>query len=183
MSIDNVKVIFPDGFHKIVAATLNDWAILCYKFKKFELAEQYLRRAIEINTKLSGDQSVELSTNLHSFGNLLFHKGQYNDSLDFFRRAKEMAKEALGTEKSADVARTWYQIGTVLFAKKELKKAREAYKSALQIFQAVFGSIQGGNPAIDKAKEAIKKIDRIKENEMVEKAYEEGKMSNRKSHS
>jgi tetratricopeptide (TPR) repeat protein len=73
-SLENLEEVLPDMIHKSTSATLNDMANICITFKKYQLADEYLQKALKINQELiSGQESVEISTNYHTWGNLYAH--------------------------------------------------------------------------------------------------------------
>jgi hypothetical protein len=49
-------------------------ANVCISFKKYDLAMEYIDKAMIINGKLCGEDSIEMSTNYHTLGNLYSKK-------------------------------------------------------------------------------------------------------------
>lgn len=68
------KKIYPDELYRGISATYNDLSNICISFKKFDLAQEYIDRAMLINRKLFGESNLELSTNYHTLGYLLSKK-------------------------------------------------------------------------------------------------------------
>ena len=148
--------------HKSASATLNDMASLCIKFKKFDLASQYLDKALILNKKLiKGNESVEISTNYHTYGNLFMKKGYSDKALEYYEKARAIARSCLKGEINVDVARTSFQIGMAYKKKGELELATESFKYALKIFKAVFKEIDVGGKLIKKCQDQISKIQRM----------------------
>ncbi len=68
------KRLYPNEISRGISATFNDLANLCITFKKFDMALEYIHKAMQVNSKLYGEGSIEHSTNYHTLGNLHLKK-------------------------------------------------------------------------------------------------------------
>jgi tetratricopeptide (TPR) repeat protein len=68
------KRIYPNELYRGVSALFNDMANVCISFKKYDLAMEYIDKAMIINSKLCGEDSIEMSTNYHTLGNMYSKK-------------------------------------------------------------------------------------------------------------
>ena len=176
-SLKSLEKIYPDMVHKSASATLNDMASLCIKFKKFDLASGYLDKALELNKKLiKGSESVEISTNYHTYGNLYMKKGYCDKALEYYEKARAIATSCLKGEVNVDVARTSFQIGMAYKKKGDLGHAKETFKYALKIFKTVFKDVEVGGKLIKKCQDQIGKIDRMTNRQELNEIIAEQKM-------
>lgn len=172
-SLENLEEIYPDMIHKNTSATLNDMANICITFKKYDLADEYLEKALDINQKLiHGEESVEISTNYHTWGNLYAHRQKFEEALENYFKAQEIAINCLKGEENVDVARTKFQIGIVYKKLKDWKNATQYFKEALKIFSKLFKSQEKKNKLVVRCEKELgniqAQIDRVEVDRMIE---------------
>lgn len=161
-ALKTLESLYPDMVHKSASATLNDISSICIKFNKFELAKSYLDKALEINKAIiSGNESVEISTNYHTYGNFYMKQGRYDKALESFKIAKKIAMNCLNGMVNVDVARTLFQMGMAYKKKGELNTARDQFKDALKIFYKIFKDVDSGNKSVEKCRKQLESIDEL----------------------
>lgn len=159
-ALKTLEKLYPDMVHKSASATLNDIASICIKFNKFELAQSYLNKALEINKAIiCGSESVEISTNYHTYGNYYMRQGKYDKALEYFERAKKVAMSCLNGFVNVDVARTLFQMGVAYKKKGELNTARDMFEDAMAIFHSIFKDVDCESKSVQKCKRMLKSID------------------------
>lgn len=178
--VSKIKEIYPDGLHKSIAAILNDLSTLCASFKKYDLAEEYINKAIVINKKLNGNETVEMSTNYHTYGCLYYKMSKYDKAIEYLHLSVTLSSYCLGSKTTSDAARTLFQIGKVYLAKKDLQKARKNFKEALLIFRSVFKGVDEGKELIERCENEIKQIDRQVELQEEHKLIQQAKLNSRR---
>lgn len=132
------KRIYPNEMHRGISTTYNDLANVCITFKKFELAKEYIDKAIYINTKLLGGVSVELSTNYHTLGNLYSKEGKLIEAEKSYHQSLDMGKLAFGSGETVDAGITLYQMAVLKLKKSDKKAAKSLLESSREIFMKIF---------------------------------------------
>ncbi|CAM4837065.1 unnamed protein product [Rotaria magnacalcarata] len=110
------------------------FGILLFKMGEYDKAEKYYNHLL---TELPPDDK-DLGPCYHNMGMIANHKGNYDLSLKWFKKALELYNQ---TRKSDDpaIATTCNSIGEVYFRKGNRKDALESFKKALDIRKKAFG--------------------------------------------
>jgi tetratricopeptide (TPR) repeat protein len=105
------------------------------------LAEEYLKRSLDIAEKHPGKGKLELATCQASLGKLFFEQKKYKRAASLFEDALAIRQKAQG-ELSAplqlDLASVANNLGAVYLAQSEFDKAEPLFKRALTIRQKAF---------------------------------------------
>lgn len=132
------KKIYPNELHRGISVTFNDLANVCIGFKKFDLAKEYLEKAIFINTKISGPASVELSTNYHTLGNLYSKESNFQEAEKAYNKSLEIGTLALNTDETTDHAITLYQLAVLKLKKADTKSAKPLLEKSKTILAKLY---------------------------------------------
>jgi tetratricopeptide (TPR) repeat protein len=95
--------------------------------------------ALEMQTRLYGNDSAELAVTLGSMGNVYKSQKAYDKALKAYRRAHALLEKGLGTDHP-DVFSSYNNIGLVLANQGEFDEALVNYKIATRGFENHFGT-------------------------------------------
>ncbi|CAF3028586.1 unnamed protein product [Rotaria sp. Silwood2] len=98
----------------------------------FDDAEKYLRRLLQQMVI----HSIDIYKSYHALGKVLFEKGDYKQSLEYYQKTLECCLTKFGINDSR-VAYINNSLGEVYHAQSNMKLALESYQTALNIFKRV----------------------------------------------
>lgn len=96
---------------------------------KLAEAEKLIRRALDLDRQLKdGDEDGDKAAYLDSLGWVLFRKGDLQE-------ARKLLEKASSLPDGASDGTVWDHLGDVYFQLKETQKAKQAWESALRLFE------------------------------------------------
>lgn len=101
-------------------------------------AEQFCKRALEVDEKDFGPNDPKVARDLNSFAELLKEKAAYAEAKQMFQRALEIDENASGPE-SSDVARDMNNLAQLLRITGDYTRAEPLFRRALAIHMKVLG--------------------------------------------
>ncbi len=84
--------------HPDVSTATNNIGSALADMKKYDEADPYFRRTVELRTKLFGADSPVLATPLYNLGELAFRRGDGETALTEYGRARELIEKAQGPD-------------------------------------------------------------------------------------
>ena len=123
---------------KLVAAASNDLAQLLQRTSRLGEAEPLIRRALEIDTAVFGDQHPTVANRLNNLANLLHRSNRIEEAEPLMRRALEIDETAFG-ERHPEVAIDLNNLAQMLADTKRYEEAEPLMRRALAIDMAAFG--------------------------------------------
>lgn len=81
-----------------LAYTYNNYAALCHSQGKFAFAENYYQKAMAINEKNCGKESLEVAQNLHNLAIVYSAKLKYDEAEQLYQMSLAIKEKHLGTE-------------------------------------------------------------------------------------
>jgi len=90
-------VKFPDDDPRL-AYTYNNYAALCHSQGKYAFAENYYQKALAINEKNCGIDSLEVGQNLHNLAIVYSAKLRYDEAEPLYQRSIAIKEKHLGAE-------------------------------------------------------------------------------------
>lgn len=88
-------VKFPDDDPRL-AYTYNNYAALCHSQGKYAFAENYYQKALAINEKNCGADSLEVAQNLHNLAIVYSAKLRYDEAEPLYKRSLAIKEKHLG---------------------------------------------------------------------------------------
>ncbi|CAC5374067.1 KLC [Mytilus coruscus] len=134
--------------HPVVAATLNNLAVLYCKRGKDKEAEPLCKRALEIREKVLGKNHPDVAKQLNNLALLCQNQGKYKEIEHYYRRALEIYLERLGTD-DPNVSKTKNNLASAYLKQGKYKLAEALYKEVLtRAHEKEFGKVDGDNKPI-----------------------------------
>lgn len=81
-----------------LAYTYNNYAALCHSQGKYGFAENYYQKALAINEKNCGADSLEVAQNLHNLAIVYSAKLRYDEAESLYQRSLAIKEKHLGSE-------------------------------------------------------------------------------------
>ncbi|MBX9770466.1 MAG: tetratricopeptide repeat protein [Candidatus Obscuribacterales bacterium] len=81
-----------------LAYTYNNYAALCHSQGKYAFAENYYQKAMAINEKNCGADSLEVAQNLHNLAIVYSAKLRYDEAERLYQRSLAIKEKRLGVE-------------------------------------------------------------------------------------
>ncbi|KHJ97088.1 hypothetical protein OESDEN_02941 [Oesophagostomum dentatum] len=132
----------------LVAATLNNLAVLYGKRGKFKDAEPLCKRALEIREKVLGHDNPDVAKQLNNLALLCQNQGKYEEVEKYYKRALEIYESKLGPD-DPNVAKTKNNLSSAYLKQGKYKEAEELYKQILtRAHEREFGKIGEDNKPI-----------------------------------
>ena len=126
------------GDAKLVAAVSNDLAQLLQCTNRLGEAEPLMRRALEIDKAVLGEQHPTVATDLNNLATLLLDTNHIEEAEPLMRRALEIDKAALG-EQHSTVATDLNNLAQLLKDTNRIEEAEPLMWRALEIGKAALG--------------------------------------------
>jgi tetratricopeptide (TPR) repeat protein len=105
---------------------------------EFGKAEPLLRKALAIDEKTLGSNTLGVANDLNSVGHLLVDKGDYVGAEKLFRRAMAINENALGPGSTV-VADSLVDLGNISMIRGAYSEAQSLFRRALKIREDAFG--------------------------------------------
>ncbi len=121
------------------ALALSHLGLVHHGAAAYDEAEAEQRRALEIRTRLFGDDHLDVARSLDNLGNTLAARGQRPRARELYRRALAIRIRVLG-ENHPEVAQGRFNIGMLLMEEGALEEAGEHYAAALRVYQQSYGA-------------------------------------------
>jgi tetratricopeptide (TPR) repeat protein len=110
------------GYHQL--------GMIAEERQKFEEAEQWYRKALEINERLGLERDA--ANDYHELGIVAQERQKFDEAEQRYRKALEI-RERLGLER--DAAYDYHQLGRIAEERQKLEEAEQWYRKALEIFE------------------------------------------------
>eukprot|EP00069_Balaena_mysticetus_P008369 bmy_05898T0 len=132
----------------VVAATLNNLAVLYGKRGKYKEAEPLCKRALEIREKVLGKDHPDVAKQLNNLALLCQNQGKYEEVEYYYQRALEIYQTKLGPD-DPNVAKTKNNLASCYLKQGKFKQAETLYKEILtRAHEREFGSVDDENKPI-----------------------------------
>ncbi|TNN66970.1 Kinesin light chain 1 [Liparis tanakae] len=132
----------------LVAATLNNLAVLYGKRGKYKEAEPLCKRALEIREKVLGKEHPDVAKQLNNLALLCQNQGKYEEVEYYYMRALEIYQSKLGPD-DPNVAKTKNNLASCYLKQGKFKQAETLYKEILtRAHEREFGSVDDENKPI-----------------------------------
>ncbi|MBZ3875696.1 Kinesin light chain 1 [Sciurus carolinensis] len=132
----------------LVAATLNNLAVLYGKRGKYKEAEPLCKRALEIREKVLGKDHPDVAKQLNNLALLCQNQGKYEEVEYYYQRALEIYQTKLGPD-DPNVAKTKNNLASCYLKQGKFKQAETLYKEILtRAHEREFGSVDDENKPI-----------------------------------
>ncbi|OBS65679.1 hypothetical protein A6R68_05752 [Neotoma lepida] len=129
--------------YRLVAATLNNLAVLYGKRGKYKEAEPLCKRALEIREKVLGKDHPDVAKQLNNLALLCQNQGKYEEVEYYYQRALEIYQTKLGPD-DPNVAKTKNNLASCYLKQGKFKQAETLYKEILtRAHEREFGSVDG----------------------------------------
>jgi len=115
---------------------LNAGQFLMIYRAKYDLAENYFRRALRQAQVLYGDKSGDVATALSEIGECYYRRGNYETALDYLKRSAALTEELRG-KQSESMAQSYSNIGALYLKKGNTKEALTNLREALKIYESI----------------------------------------------
>ncbi|KAG7274638.1 hypothetical protein CRUP_009681 [Coryphaenoides rupestris] len=127
----------------LVAATLNNLAVLYGKRGKYKEAEPLCKRALEIREKVLGTEHPDVAKQLNNLALLCQNQGKYQEVERYYERALHIYQQRLGPD-DANVAKTKNNLASCYLKQGKYRQAEALYKEILtRAHEKEFGSVEG----------------------------------------
>ncbi|KAB0398870.1 hypothetical protein E2I00_006065 [Balaenoptera physalus] len=127
--------------YRLVAATLNNLAVLYGKRGKYKEAEPLCKRALEIREKVLGKDHPDVAKQLNNLALLCQNQGKYEEVEYYYQRALEIYQTKLGPD-DPNVAKTKNNLASCYLKQGKFKQAETLYKEILtRAHEREFGSV------------------------------------------
>ncbi|ELK28634.1 Kinesin light chain 1 [Myotis davidii] len=134
--------------YRLVAATLNNLAVLYGKRGKYKEAEPLCKRALEIREKVLGKDHPDVAKQLNNLALLCQNQGKYEEVEYYYQRALEIYQTKLGPD-DPNVAKTKNNLASCYLKQGKFKQAETLYKEILtRAHEREFGSVDDENKPI-----------------------------------
>lgn len=107
-----------------LAYTYNNYAALCHSQGKYAFAENYYQKALEINEKNCGADSLEVAQNLHNLAIVYSAKLRCDEAENMYQRSLAIKEKHLGVDHK-DLVSNLKNYARLL---KSMKRDEEAQK-------------------------------------------------------
>ena len=81
-----------------LAQTYNNYAALCHSQGKYAFAENHYKKALDINEKIFGAESLEVAQNLHNLAVAYSAKLRYEEAEPLYKRSLAIKEKHLGPD-------------------------------------------------------------------------------------
>ena len=134
--------------HPDIAQSYNTLASLYNSWKRYDEAEHYYYKALEINRRILGENHPYTAHTLSSLADLYFNRADQSayDKQVLYEKAKQFTEQAFEIRKKlngptpADMGHSLYNMARLSYANKDYKKAEEYYKETLTLDEKELGS-------------------------------------------
>lgn len=121
------------------AASYNGIGIINGDLGKYDLALEFLKKALGIRLKMLGAEHESTADSYNNIGNLYHIQGNYDRALDYYQKAQKIFEKVLGAEHP-DTANTYVNIGNVFYRQGNYDLALDFFHKALEIRRKVLGN-------------------------------------------
>ncbi|MCG8407718.1 MAG: serine/threonine-protein kinase [Phycisphaerales bacterium] len=135
VALDVLKQALGDH-HPDVAKSMNAHGLILKAMGRYDEAEQWYRKALELQQALSG-QDAAVAEVMNNLGVLLKKKGEWEEAESLYRRALTVRRKLPGRDR--DVATTMTNLAAILKNKGGHTQAESLYREALEIFRGLDG--------------------------------------------
>ena len=149
------------GDHSDVSASHNNIALIHKKQGKFEEAVACYQKALEIDRKVAGDETLEVATGLMNLGSVFRSMGDFEKSLEHHQQSLDLKINLLGP-KHEEVAKSQLNIGLLFEVQGKqredldfFRKAKQKFKQARDICRQVLGD---KHDSTKKARKALRRV-------------------------
>jgi len=121
-----------------VGQLLNDAGACLWNLARFQLAHQYITRALRIDERVFGKEHPTIASRVNNLGRVLQDLGRLEDAREAYERALRIDEAVYGAShpKTAIIVSN---LGVVLQDLGKLEEAREAFERSLAIDEAAYG--------------------------------------------
>lgn len=105
--------------------------------ENYDLALEYLGKALEIRLSLEGDQGLEAALSYNNIGSVHSLLGHYSEAIDCFRKALDIRLKY--GDETETVAGSYHNIGSLMSRQGDYAKALEYFEKALIINKKFLG--------------------------------------------
>ena len=120
-------------------AALNNLGSLAYAQLKYDTAETFYERALQLCEAVAGPGHVDVADVLYNLAGLSVMQGRYERAESLYQRSLKIRQAALGSEDPA-AADVLNNLGFLYLRQNKLQLADQALRHALLIWQKHFGS-------------------------------------------
>ena len=121
-----------EGLSASYATIINVLGVMCLDEADFIKAEQYLREAMEIRKKLSGEQPADYGQSLNNLGALYRKKGSFKEARRYYEEALAIRKK-IGGEAGRDFGQTLNNLAELAQAEGNFALAESLMLKAVEI--------------------------------------------------
>lgn len=121
-----------------LAFTLDSLADVLTRQQKYEPAEVFLRRSIDLKVNAVGRDHVAVAHSTSSLAKLYYSKGDYRQAISLGKECVRIYETTHGPEH-ADTACAVYNLALIYHFKNNIPEAEKAYQRALQVRQRTLG--------------------------------------------
>ena len=124
----------------LMADALNKTGNYYLEIKDFNMAWNYLERALRIRKEILGDRHIQVADVYNNMGNYMFFTGDFDKALEFHKQALEI-REAQAPNLDPKIAQSYHNIGTNLYYKGEKLYALINYRRAIKLYRELYGDV------------------------------------------
>lgn len=125
-------------YHRDVALTLNNLAVLLFQSGRFAAAEPLYRRALAIQEKVLGDEHLDVASTLSNLAHLLSAEGRYAEAELLYRRSLAIREKMLETDH-IDIGYFLIVLANLLQEKGQFEESEPLYRRSIGIYEIRLG--------------------------------------------
>jgi len=138
-SLKLCEKLYPDNQnHMYFAITYSNIGMLNWEKNQFDLAEQNISKALEIDQNLKGEDCIETAQCYNLLGTIYLKKDDFLKAEEFFKKCLKI-REKIFQEIHFHVAQSYNNLGLLYRQMQDYKKSEEFYLKSLAICKKLYG--------------------------------------------